>query len=259
MGSEQMDYAVILANLEAKRAALDATIASIRAAIATGVLGQVGDIPPSANGGGGLYSPMGGSGEIPAGAFLGKSIPDAAKLYLEIVKKKQTSKEIAEALIKGGMESSSRNFQQIVHSILDRTRKANGGIVKLDRSYWGLVTWYPAGLLRASGSASEKRPALRKKMKKAKAVKAGKGGGVVGPQQSASTQPPAQPTSAAGIDARVTNFLRAHDPAGFSAKQVAEALAAAVGVVNFAAARLANRGVIRRGDDGKLYFAKERE
>ncbi len=30
MSGEQMDYAAILANLEAKRAALDATIASIR-------------------------------------------------------------------------------------------------------------------------------------------------------------------------------------------------------------------------------------
>jgi hypothetical protein len=96
-------------------------------------------------------------GEVPAGAFLGKSIPEAAKLYLAIVKRKQTSREIADALKKGGIESTARNFYPIVHSILDRARKAGSGIVKLDRSYWGLADWYPAGL-RSSVAVAEKPP-----------------------------------------------------------------------------------------------------
>lgn len=260
MSGEQMDYAAILANLEAKRAALDATIASIRAAIASGVLGQIGDIPPSSSGGiGSAYSPMmGGNGEIPAGAFLGKSIPDAARLYLEIVKKKQTSKEISEALIKGGMESNSRNFQQIVHSILDRTRKANGGIVKLDRSYWGLASWYPAGLLRTSGAPREKHPALKKKAKRAnvnspRSKPANSGASRPSPTSSAvSIAPEKKAPKPGGIDDRITTYLRTYAPARFGVKDIATALGAPVGVVNFALVRLAKMGLAIREEDGKF-------
>jgi hypothetical protein len=171
MGTEQMDYAAILADLEAKRNALDQTIASFRAALALGTLGQPGEIPPSSNGSSGVfpstYVPSISGGEVPAGAFLGKSIPDAAKLYLEIVKKKQTSKEIADALQKGGMETNSKNFQQMVHSVLDRARKAeNSSIVKLDRSHWGLSIWYPASL--RSAGMYQGRGASRKKSRKDK-------------------------------------------------------------------------------------------
>jgi len=168
MGVEQIDYAAILADLEGKRNALDATIQTLRMALAVGTLGQTGDVvlgpaPP----------PFGSSSfgnEVPAGAFLGKSIPDAARLYLEIVKKKQTSKEIAEALSKGGMESNARNFPQMVHSVLDRARKANNsGIVKLDRSHWGLTEWYPASLRASAGTV--KRIPKKKGARKAKGNK----------------------------------------------------------------------------------------
>jgi hypothetical protein len=171
MGVEQIDYAAILADLEAKRNVLDATIQTIRMALAAGTLGQTIDmdlgVPPSP------FSPSFGSSfsnEVPAGAFLGKSIPDAAKLYLEIVKKKQTSREIAEALQKGGMESHSRNFPQMVHSVLDRARKTGSVIVKLDRSHWGLGEWYPASL-RGSAS-SDKRVPKKKAVRKGKSKKA---------------------------------------------------------------------------------------
>src|ERR1700747_306325 len=99
MGMELLDYAAILADLEAKKSALEQAIASFRQAMASGALGQMTE--------GGIVPSLGTSfsgGEVPAGAFLGKSIPEAAKLYLEIVKKKQTTREIAEALQKGGME-----------------------------------------------------------------------------------------------------------------------------------------------------------
>lgn len=168
MSNKMLDYAAILADLEAKRGALDNTIAALRNAIVHGTLGEIGEIPASANGiVGTTYSSLSASGgEVPAGAFLGKSIPDATKLYLEIVKKKQTSAEIAEALRKGGMETNSKNFPQMVHSVLDRASKADSGIVKLDRSHWGLVTWYPASL-RSAGKY-QGRGAGRKKSRKGK-------------------------------------------------------------------------------------------
>jgi hypothetical protein len=168
MAMEQLDHAALLAEWEAKRAALDAAIASLRSALAMGVFGQVGELPPG-NGFASTLVPSVSGGEVPAGAFLAKSIPDAAKLYLAIVKKKQTSREIADALKRGGMESTSKNFYGNVHSILDRARKANMGIVKLDRSYWGLAEWYPAGL--RSTVIPDKR-STRKKGRKSTADKA---------------------------------------------------------------------------------------
>lgn len=167
MGTQPIDYAAILADLEAKKGSLEVAIASVRAAIAAGSLGQSGDGATFAPG---FSSALGG--EVPAGAFLGKSIPDAAKLYLEIVKKKQTSKEIADALLKGGMETASKTFPAIVHAILDRARKAkNPAIVKLDRSHWGLTGWYPKGIGSATIAQSKKQPKKKAAKKAAGAAK----------------------------------------------------------------------------------------
>lgn len=169
MGSEQMDYAAFLADLEGKRQALDQTITAMRLALSIGALGPMSDVPPAVVNGmlpGNFMVPSISGGEVPNGAFLGLSIPDATKLYLEIIKKKQTSREIADALQKGGMETNSKNFPQMVHSVLDRASKANTGIVKLDRSHWGLATWYPASL-RSAGKY-QGRGAGRRKVRKAR-------------------------------------------------------------------------------------------
>lgn len=140
MSSESINYSAVLADMEAKRSALDAAIAGLRIYLAGNTGGPVGQtasaVAPTA-----VHN-----GEVPAGAFLGKSIPDAAKLYLQIVKHKATSREIAEALRRGGIESTSSKFQGIVHAVLDRARKAGGDLVKTDRSHWGLAEWYPAGV-----------------------------------------------------------------------------------------------------------------
>src|SRR5579863_6215867 len=121
MGNPEMfDYTAIIADLEAKKAALDATITAFRAAQAAGALGQPGDASVSPS----LAAPFAASGgEVPVGAFLGRSIPEAAKLCLQIVKRKMTTREIADALKKGGIESTSKSFPMIVHSILDRASK----------------------------------------------------------------------------------------------------------------------------------------
>jgi hypothetical protein len=52
--------------------------------------------------------------ELPTGAFLGKSIGAAIKLYLGAIRRKQTTKEIAVALKEGGVESTSDNFESVV-------------------------------------------------------------------------------------------------------------------------------------------------
>src|SRR5258708_38740824 len=75
MSNKTLDYAAILADLEAKRSALDNTIAALRNAIVHGTLGEIGEIPASVNGiVGTTYSPLSASGgEGAAGGFLGKS------------------------------------------------------------------------------------------------------------------------------------------------------------------------------------------
>jgi hypothetical protein len=152
MATEPFDYAAVISDLEAKRAALDATIGSLRAAQALGALGQSGEGSSMGN----TLVPSISGGEVPAGAFFSKSIPEAAKLYLAIVKRKQTSREIAEGLKKGGIESKSKSFNAQVHSILDRARKAGTGIfVKLD-GHWGLAEWYPSAL--RAGAAPKPLP-----------------------------------------------------------------------------------------------------
>src|SRR3984957_13537813 len=136
---EPFDYTAIIADLEAKKAALEATLTGLRAAQAVGALGQPGDAPS----GGITALPFGANGgEVPVGAFLGRSIPEAARLCLQIVKRKMTTREIAEALKKGGIESTARNFPGQVHSILIRASKpSDSPIMKLDRSFWGLAEW----------------------------------------------------------------------------------------------------------------------
>jgi hypothetical protein len=160
-----IDYAAILADLEAKRATLDNAITSLRAVFASGALGQASEgttldfSSPSVSGA--LHG-----GEIPAGAFLGKSIPEAVRAYLSLVKKKQTTREITDALVKGGMESSGKgSFESIVGAALYRVR-SQGDIVRV-KGAWGLAEWWPAGIRAAAGQEKRrprksKKPATRK-------------------------------------------------------------------------------------------------
>jgi hypothetical protein len=142
----EMDYASMLLDMEAKRAALDAAISSLRVAITSGALGQGGSLPPDQSGSVGQSASAGNGGmvDIPSGAFLGKSMPDAIKAFLGLVRKKQTTREITEALKVGGIESKAKKFAGNVSAVLFRLARPGGGIVKIQDA-WGLAEWYPAG------------------------------------------------------------------------------------------------------------------
>ena len=105
-----LDYGKFLADLEARRSALDQAIACLRAVMAAGTTEGMSSVNSAVT----LVNPVIHNGDVPSGAFLGKSIPEAAKLYLSIVRAKQTTREIAEAMRKGGMETTSSNFENIV-------------------------------------------------------------------------------------------------------------------------------------------------
>ena len=212
--TEGVDYGAIIADLEAKKAALEQTIASLRSALAIGALGQPGDAAVGSQ----AFISSASGGEVPVGAFLGRSIPDAAKLCLQIVKRKMTSREIADALKKGGIESTSQSFPTIVHSILVRASKANSGIVKLDRSFWGLAEWYPAGL---RGTVVARRPAKSKKATRAK--------------KAASNKP--ESTGVArdgkGTQVRLIEYLRSKPGIELSPQEIATSLGVRVQTIHF--------------------------
>src|ERR1700733_9104898 len=142
--TKAIDYSVMLADLYAKRAGIDAAIAGIIAAsggnvslpegIGTGPLapGTPTDRQPT---------------ELPRGAFLGKSLPAAVKLYLSAAMKKQTIKEIATALREGGVESTSDNFESVITGSLNRMK--NSGEVLRFKEGWALAEFYPEHLRRS--------------------------------------------------------------------------------------------------------------
>jgi len=229
---EPFDYTAIIADLESKRAALDATITAFRAAQAAGALGQAGDMPAGAT----LAVPFGASGgEVPVGAFLGRSIPEAAKLCLQILKRKMTSREIAEALKKGGIESTAKNFPTIVHSILDRASKGSSGIVKLNSS-WGLAEWYPAGL---RSGAAEKRPKAKKGRKSKKVKSADK------------TASNGKGESPDGLQERIFKLLRAKPGAELAPSEIAASLGVRVQTIHFLLGKLAYRKQAEKTTEGK--------
>lgn len=233
MGIEPIDYAATIADLEAKRNALDAAITAFRTAQALGALGvSVGE--SMNNMADGVSVALLPSGEVPVGAFLGKSIPDAAKLCLQIVKRKMTSREIAEYLRKGGIESTAKNFPALVHSILIRASRAGNGIVKLDRSYWALGEWYPASM-RTAG-ASEKRPYKRRKGRTRK---------------SETATEPKQKNSSTGAASRIAQVLRGEPGTEFSAEDVVAPANVTVRVARLMLGKLVASKQAAKTDSGK--------
>jgi hypothetical protein len=154
----------LFAYAEARIAAWQAVLASLKAALSLDPSGTAGEgidlssLAVSQNGA--IGSPV----DLPDGAFFGKSIPACVKLYLSAARKKKTAKEIATALREGGVESTAGSFESTVSTALIRLRAA--GEVLRFKDGWGLSEWYPANM-RGSGTTAP--PKSKKKSKKGKA------------------------------------------------------------------------------------------
>lgn len=103
MNTEGIDLSALLASWEAKRAALDTAIVSVKAAMSAGALGGAGESIALLNTG--LTSTL--TADIPDGAFNGKNIAESIKAYLTVSKRRHTTREIVDALKRGGMRSES--------------------------------------------------------------------------------------------------------------------------------------------------------
>ena len=163
MPIEKIDYAALLSDLEAKKAALEASIATLKSAMALGVLGQAAEGLDLSSASASSPIENGVPVELPHHAFLGASVPSAIKTYLQVVKKKQTIKEIATALKEHGMESTSDSFEGVVTGALNRLKVA--GEVLRFKEGWGLSAWYPASF---RSQVNTTKPARKGKKRTAK-------------------------------------------------------------------------------------------
>jgi hypothetical protein len=142
MGNESaVDWAAALAEVEAEIAELQATAEVIRRR-----LSRSGGAPGGGPQGGGLKSD----------SFLKMSIPDATKKLLEMTRSKQSTQEVMDALVKGGLPPSKYNT---VYSILSRREKNVGDIINM-KGDWALAEWYPNH--RPKTKAKETEPEVKR-------------------------------------------------------------------------------------------------
>lgn len=130
MSDQPINYEAVLADLENRKAQIEAAIAGIRL-----VMGQPGTSPSGGPSGGGSYN-----GATPAhDAFIGMSIPEAAKKHLTAVRKKLSTQEIMTALEAGGLPPSKYST---VYAILRRRENQVGDIINM-KGDWALQEWFP--------------------------------------------------------------------------------------------------------------------
>jgi len=246
MSTQPMDYAAILADLEAKKAVIDSAIASVRAAMAAGALG-VGE------GAGAATTPATTpfNGDIPRGLFFGKSIPEAAKLYLSMVKQKQSTADIVRALEEGGMETTSDDFSATVNAGLFRASRKFGEIVRV-KGQWGLAGWYKG--MRV-GPPEKKVPA---KKRVRRTVKAKVSQPKQKPVRKGVAEGQSEPTTAKkkGDQALIEAHFSDHPGEEFAAGDLAGALNIRVQTVALICSKLAHQGRLEKTQAGKFRIAK---
>jgi hypothetical protein len=235
MAQKEFDFNEFIANLEAKKKALETLIVSAKAAHELGALGPLrfprvsGDTAPVAE-----PLPTTEPIELPRGALLGKSLPDAIRLYLSAVKKKQSNKEIVTALKDAGVESTSANFEGVVAGALKRLKDSQ--VLLRFEDGWGLAELYPeslrARLLQNGKSVSKRKPAKRTKTKKPYNVEGG------APQE--------------GIESRIKAVLEADRSKSYLPNEMAEKLGTErPGLVATTLGRMAYKHTAEKIEGGK--------
>jgi hypothetical protein len=154
--SQEINYAAVLADLEARRASLDAAIAAVRALLGQGPAEGV----PGTDIARGTPQPQGevrDASEIKPGTFHGMSVAEAARKFLEMTKTKQRTKDIVAAIQRGGIETTAGSFYSNVYTTLMRRKDFK----RLGKN-WVLEEWNP------NVAAPEVKPAKAKRKAKGK-------------------------------------------------------------------------------------------
>jgi hypothetical protein len=129
-------YETALAELRKKRDQIDSLIAGIENIRAGGASAFAGATAQASN----------GASNVPAegpGAYLGMTIPEAAKKLLANRRQHMRNPDIAAALKAGGLALASADPVNTIGSVLTRRANEVGDIVKVGRGTWGLKEWHP--------------------------------------------------------------------------------------------------------------------
>jgi hypothetical protein len=133
--SQDLDpYDIVLADLKAQRDRIDQAIAAIESVRGTGAASRPVSAATPATSQPSVDEP---------GAFLGMTIPDAAKKLLASRRKTLGNAEIVAAFKAGGLAMNSVDPINTVGSVLTRRFNTIGDIVRVGRGTWGLAEWYP--------------------------------------------------------------------------------------------------------------------
>jgi hypothetical protein len=229
------DYALkFLADMEAKYAALGNAIAGVRAALSTGALGALGiaaDTQAAPFGG----TPSGSaSASLPRGAFLGKSINEAIRIYLDAVKTRKGNKEITAALKEGGAVSTGDFYNRINGALFQM--KNRGEVLRFDDG-WGLAAWYPESFRNRVVEKSSGAPPKRKLAKKKSAQKV-----------------EARIVVKPGLDKRVEEALQKEPMRKFTGSDIASMMSLHPNGGSLALGRLAKKGTATKLPDGSYQY-----
>lgn len=251
---KRVDYRAVLEAMEAEYAAMGRAIAEMR--VLAGVPAPLGGESVGFGAGSSVLSP----GDVPAGAFHGKSIPEAAIFFLRLMKQKQKTADIAAALRKGGIFSKAKpeKFNGQVHSIMDRAaQKENPELIKLEGAYWALREWFPANVRASMASGvpanGKKKGNKKKRPAGSRAAKAAK------PAAQPQVPPPANEVPAAAYrmpakdstEGRILAALHTQPTKNWTADEVASAAGInRVQTVHFLLGKMAFRGLVQKKDDG---------
>lgn len=144
MGAAPSEYDAVIADLENQILELQNTVETLKRHRDKGlVTGEA--IPPSPRRTPVFRTPVlqtpEGEPEFPSDFFMKMSLPEAVKMYLSMVKRKQSTKQLMKALERGGYPTRSKSFYTTVFGVLNRHAKTQGEITKVGGD-WALAEWY---------------------------------------------------------------------------------------------------------------------
>ncbi len=221
------------------RAYIDAAIGNLEQAMAaTGAL-----VPTDDTGSVSAYIPGGGDSqpvELPRGAFLGKSLPAAIKLYLHAMKRKQTIREIATALRSGGVESTSDNFEGVITGCLNRL-KGNGEVLRFKEG-WALAEFYPENLRNKLAQESGAKRIPKKNARKPKKQ----------PHSAETKEAKTSDSKDTGLERRIETYLEQERKGNWvSAGEIVNAVNAEPKSFPLVMGRLVKKHGWQKGEDGR--------
>ncbi|MDX2181723.1 MAG: helix-turn-helix domain-containing protein [Bryobacteraceae bacterium] len=211
--NDSVDYSAIIADMEAKRDALNASIESLRALV--GVWQGTPAAKPAQRAS--AASPRTG-----AQPYQGKTVIEAVRMFLSDGSRRPVS-EISDALENGGVASRSTNFRSIVQNVLNRLKEM-GEIARFPEG-WGLTK----GSRKAAAAPVVQKRGRKPGKTNAKKAPAGKGG--------------------SGIQEKIEKAL-ASGPV--VPGDLADSLGVRVQTVSLVLGKLMRAGKVKKSADGKV-------